>query len=53
MVKPGAVVVDVGINRVSDAADPKGYRMAATSTTGRSQRSGLGHHAGARRRRER
>ena len=27
MVKPGAVVVDVGINRVSDAAAPKGYRL--------------------------
>jgi len=25
MVKPGAVVVDVGINRVADADDPKGY----------------------------
>ena len=25
MVKPGAVVVDVGINRVADAGDPKGY----------------------------
>jgi methylenetetrahydrofolate dehydrogenase (NADP+)/methenyltetrahydrofolate cyclohydrolase len=27
MVKPGAVVVDVGINRVPDAAHPKGYRI--------------------------
>jgi methylenetetrahydrofolate dehydrogenase (NADP+)/methenyltetrahydrofolate cyclohydrolase len=27
MVKPGAVVVDVGINRVDDAAAPKGYRI--------------------------
>lgn len=27
MVKPGAVVVDVGINRVQDAAAPKGYRI--------------------------
>ncbi|HEU5217974.1 MAG TPA: tetrahydrofolate dehydrogenase/cyclohydrolase catalytic domain-containing protein [Gemmatimonadales bacterium] len=27
MVKPGAVVVDVGINRVADAAHPKGYRI--------------------------
>ena len=25
MVKDGAVVVDVGINRVDDAASPKGY----------------------------
>lgn len=27
MVKPGAVVVDVGINRVSDLASSKGYRI--------------------------
>jgi len=27
MVKPGAVVVDIGINRVSDASHPKGYRV--------------------------
>ena len=27
MVKPGAVVIDVGINRVNDAAAPKGYRI--------------------------
>lgn len=27
MVKPGAVVVDVGINRVPDATHPKGYRI--------------------------
>jgi methylenetetrahydrofolate dehydrogenase (NADP+)/methenyltetrahydrofolate cyclohydrolase len=27
MVRPGAVVVDVGINRVPDPADPKGYRI--------------------------
>lgn len=27
MVKPGAVVVDVGINRISDPASPKGYRI--------------------------
>lgn len=27
MVKPGAVVVDVGINRVDDASRPKGYRV--------------------------
>ncbi len=26
-VKPGAVVIDVGINRVEDASKPKGYRM--------------------------
>lgn len=27
MVKPGAVVIDVGINRVDDPAHPKGYRI--------------------------
>ncbi|MBI5600011.1 MAG: bifunctional methylenetetrahydrofolate dehydrogenase/methenyltetrahydrofolate cyclohydrolase FolD [Gemmatimonadetes bacterium] len=27
MVKPGAVVIDVGINRVDDASNPKGYRI--------------------------
>ena len=27
MVKPGAVVIDVGINRIPDAAAAKGYRI--------------------------
>ncbi len=27
MVKPGAAVIDVGINRVEDATSPKGYRL--------------------------
>jgi methylenetetrahydrofolate dehydrogenase (NADP+)/methenyltetrahydrofolate cyclohydrolase len=27
MVKPGAVVIDVGINRVDDASRPRGYRL--------------------------
>jgi len=27
MVKPGAVVIDVGINRVADSTAPKGYRI--------------------------
>ena len=27
MIRPGAVVIDVGINRVDDAADPRGYRL--------------------------
>jgi methylenetetrahydrofolate dehydrogenase (NADP+)/methenyltetrahydrofolate cyclohydrolase len=27
MVKPGAVVVDIGINRVEDPGHPKGYRI--------------------------
>ena len=26
-VKPGAVVIDVGINRVEDASRPRGYRL--------------------------
>ena len=28
MVKPGAVVIDVGINRIPDASAAKGYRIA-------------------------
>ena len=28
MVRPGVVVIDVGINRVDDASRPKGYRLA-------------------------
>lgn len=28
MVKPGAVVIDVGITRLADASSPKGYRIA-------------------------
>ncbi len=27
MIRPGAVVIDVGINRVDDASNPKGYRL--------------------------
>lgn len=27
MVKPGATVIDVGVNRVTDANDPRGYRL--------------------------
>lgn len=27
MVKPGATVIDVGVNRVEDKADPRGYRL--------------------------
>ncbi|MBO4545052.1 MAG: bifunctional 5,10-methylene-tetrahydrofolate dehydrogenase/5,10-methylene-tetrahydrofolate cyclohydrolase [Verrucomicrobia bacterium] len=27
MVKPGAVVIDVGVNRINDANEPKGYRL--------------------------
>ena len=28
MVKPGATIIDVGINRVDDASRPRGYRVA-------------------------
>jgi methylenetetrahydrofolate dehydrogenase (NADP+)/methenyltetrahydrofolate cyclohydrolase len=27
MVRPGAAVIDVGINRVDDASKPRGYRL--------------------------
>ena len=27
MLKPGAVVIDVGVNRISDATKPRGYRL--------------------------
>lgn len=27
MVRPGAVVVDVGVNRIEDPSDPRGYRL--------------------------
>jgi len=27
MVKPGAVVIDVGVNRIDDPRAPKGYRL--------------------------
>jgi len=27
MIKPGAVVIDVGVNRIEDASTPKGYRL--------------------------
>jgi methylenetetrahydrofolate dehydrogenase (NADP+)/methenyltetrahydrofolate cyclohydrolase len=27
MVKPGATVIDVGVNRVSDPTDPRGYKL--------------------------
>lgn len=39
MVKPGAVVIDVGVNRVDDPAAKNGYRWSATLTSTRSARS--------------
>ena len=49
MVKPGAVVIDVGINRVDDASRPRGYRLAGDVHYA-GARDGLGDHAGAGRR---
>lgn len=31
MIKPGAVVIDVGVNRVEDATHPRGYRLVGDS----------------------
>ena len=31
MLKPGAVVIDVGVNRVPDASSPRGYRLVGDS----------------------
>jgi methylenetetrahydrofolate dehydrogenase (NADP+)/methenyltetrahydrofolate cyclohydrolase len=28
MIKPGAVVIDVGVNRIPDETRPKGFRLA-------------------------
>ena len=33
MVKPGAVVIDVGIHRMEDPSSEKGYRLVGTSTS--------------------
>lgn len=33
MVREGAVVIDVGINRVEDAAQPKGYKLVGDANT--------------------
>jgi methylenetetrahydrofolate dehydrogenase (NADP+) / methenyltetrahydrofolate cyclohydrolase len=34
MLKPGAVVIDVGMNRVNDASHPKGYRLVGDVDAG-------------------
>ena len=42
MVKPGAVVIDVGVNRVPDATKPKGYRLCGdVDFEGASERASL------------
>ncbi len=38
MVKPGVVVIDVGMNRVPDATKKSGFRLTAMSTSRRSRR---------------
>lgn len=35
MVRPGAVVIDVGMNRIEDPGSPKGYRLAGDVDFGR------------------
>jgi methylenetetrahydrofolate dehydrogenase (NADP+)/methenyltetrahydrofolate cyclohydrolase len=35
MVKPGAVVIDVGMNRIPDASKKSGTRLAVTSPSAR------------------
>src|SRR5471032_754892 len=39
MVKPGAVVIDVGVGRVPDATKKNGYRLTGTCISRRSRRS--------------
>ncbi len=51
MVKPGAVVIDVGINRVDDPHRPKGYRLTGDVAFEVGGRGRVGDHAGAGRRR--
>ena len=41
MVRPGAVVIDVGINRVDDATQPKGYRLTGDVDYRAGRRGGL------------
>ena len=33
MLKPGAVVIDVGVNRIPDPSKPKGYRLVGDADT--------------------
>ena len=50
-VKPGAVVIDVGINRVEDASKKSGYRLTGDVAYRRSRARVLRHHPRPRRRR--
>ena len=34
MLKPGAVVIDVGVNRIPDSTRPKGYRLVGDADFG-------------------
>ena len=49
MVRPGAVVIDVGINRVDDASRPKGYRLVGDVAYEPVSRIAVRHYAGPRR----
>ena len=51
MVRPGAVVIDVGINRVDDPTRKSGYRLVGDVEYEAVARVGGRDHAGARRRR--
>ena len=50
-VKPGAVVIDVGINRVADASKKSGYRLTGDVAYRGSRPALLRHHPRPRRRR--
>ncbi|MCK7503685.1 MAG: aminotransferase class I/II-fold pyridoxal phosphate-dependent enzyme [Desulfobacterales bacterium] len=49
MVKPGACVIDVGVNRVEDPTSARGYRLVGRRGLRGRPRRGRLHHAGARR----
>ena len=49
MVKEGAVVIDVGVNRVDDPSSPKGFRWVGDVKFDEVAGQGRGHQPGARR----
>ena len=51
MVRPGAVVIDVGVNRVDDPSRERGYRLVGDVDFDAVRGEGLLHHPRARRRR--
>ena len=53
MVKPGAVVIDVGMNRIPDATKKSGTRLVGDVEFDERARGRVADHAGARRRRAR